>query len=385
MNKKILIVSLVYYPDFVGGAEVSVSELTDRMEGDFDMICLRGNQPKRDKIGKINIYRVGFRTDTKSFLGKLFFNFQKYLFPFLVWLKGFKLHRKNKYNYVWSIMANYSGFGALFLKTTFPKINFLLTLQEGDPIPYIKRRVFLVYPLFKSIFKKADKIHVISNYLKNFAKDMGAKTEPIVIPNGVDIENFSKNFSEDVKIKIRNKLNIEEKDRIIITTSRLEEKNGLEDLIISMSFLEENYKLLILGTGKLEEKLKILTKRYNLTNRVKFVGFIPKEKIPYYFSISHVFVRPSISEGLGNSFLEAMAAGLPVIATPVGGIVDFLFDGETGILVPPKSPYEISRAIKRLEDDKIRSMLIENTKVLIPEKYNWNNIVKKFKELFEII
>lgn len=382
MNKKILIVSLVYYPDFVGGAEVSVSELTDRMEGDFDMICLRGNQSKIDRIGNIKIHRVGFKTNTESFLGRLFFNFQKYFFPFFVWLKGRSLHKKNNYDSIWSIMANYSGFGALFLKKTFPKINFLLTLQEGDPISYIKRRVFFVYPIFKSIFRKADKIHSISNYLKSFAKEMGFKKEVQVIPNGVDIENFKKEVGEETKKKIKEKLNISEKDKVVITTSRLVVKNGLEDLIISMSFLEENYKLLILGTGKLEHKLKTLVERYNLTDRIKFVGFIPKEKIPYYFSVSDIFVRPSISEGLGNSFLEAMAAGLPVIGTPVGGILDFLKDGETGLLTPPKNPYEISRSIKRLEDKDLREKIIKNGKEVVSRKYSWDIISKEMESRF---
>lgn len=386
MAKKTLILSLVYYPEFVGGAEVAVKEITDRgLKGGFDMITLLGSSNKRfEIIGNVRVFRVGFSANNKKLLGKISFNLQKYLFPFMAYFKGASLHKENKYDVFWSIMANYAGFGALFLKLRFKSVKFLLTLQEGDPIKYIKRRVFFVYPLFKMIFKKADHIQTISNYLADFAKSMKGKNIT-VIPNGVDVQNFTKEFTEEEKSKIKEKLNIKNSDVVLITTSRLVLKNGVKDVIKAVSILPLNYKFLILGEGDLRAELETLVGSLSLNERVKFLGFVSHDQIPLYFSVSDVFIRTSLSEGLGNSFLEAMAFGLPVVATPVGGILDFLKDGETGILVKPEDTLSIKEGILRLEDENLKNSIKDDAKELVLNKYNWETISKDFDNLFENI
>ena len=169
---------------------MAIKEITDRLspaEFEFDMVTLAKHEPSFERIGNVNVYRVGpiWLNKTKVF-GKLY----KYLFVFFAFFKARNLHKKNHYDIIWSMMANYAGFAALFFKIFNPGTPFVLSLQEGDPIDYIKRRVRLVYPLFKMIFTKADIIQSISNYLADFGKSMGFKNEPIVIPNGVDIKNF---------------------------------------------------------------------------------------------------------------------------------------------------------------------------------------------------
>jgi glycosyltransferase involved in cell wall biosynthesis len=183
-KKRILIFSTTYFP-FIGGAEVAVKEITNRLGNDFDFdlitLNLDSNQKKQEKIGNVEVYRILFK-------GKC----AKLLFPFIAYRYAVKLHKKNPYDVVWSIMASYAGFSAMFFKKKFPKIPFFLTLQEGDPIPEIKRKVFFVYPWFKQIFTLADHVQAVSNYLGEWSKEMGAK-KISVIPNGVDIKKFNKN------------------------------------------------------------------------------------------------------------------------------------------------------------------------------------------------
>lgn len=386
MAKKTLIISLVYYPEFVGGAEVAVKEITDRSSsGSFDMITLIGDEKERvATLGAVRVFRVGFRLRNNNLLGKALFNFQKYLFPFFVFIKGASLMKENKYDIVWSIMANYAGFGALFLKLRFPSVKLLLTLQEGDPIKYIKRRVFLVYPLFKMIFKKADAIQTISNYLKDFALSMKGKNIKVV-PNGVDINNFTKEFSEEEKSLLKEKLNINTGDVVLVTTSRLVVKNGIKDVISAISLLPEKYKFLIIGEGPLRQDLENLVRGLGLSARVSFIGFLPHKDIPLYFSVSDVFIRTSLSEGLGNSFLEAMAFGLPVVATPVGGIVDFIKDGVTGVLVAPEDKESIKEGILHLENREFLLSIKNQGKDLAVNSYDWNNISKEFDSILKNI
>lgn len=362
-NPAIIIFSTAYLP-FTGGAEVAVKEITDRINNfQFDMVTARldGKLPKFEKIGGVNVHRVGFGVPMLD----------KYLLPFLSCLKAGNLHKKNHYRVLWSIMASYAGFGALFFKILHPQIPFVLTLQEGDAEKHILKRVGVFYRLWKKIFKKADRIQTISNYLADFARRHGAVCPVEVVPNGADVEKFSISGGQISK----SDLNMKENEKIIITTSRLVEKNGVADLIESLRYLDDNVKLLILGAGPLERNLKLKTKNLNLEKRIIFLGHVNHQETAKYLKISDVFIRPSLSEGMGNSFIEAMAAGIPIIGTPVGGIVDFLKDGETGLFCKVRDPKSIAeKAGVLLKNSRLKQRIVSNARKLVFEKYDWNKI-----------
>jgi glycosyltransferase involved in cell wall biosynthesis len=388
-KKRILIFSTTYHP-FVGGAEIAIKEITDRIDDiDFDMVTLRFDKrlPKFERVGNINIYRIGFATDspTMSDLVKFPLKINKLLFPFLVWWKATDLHAEKQYDGIWAMMAAFAGFGAVFFKFTHPKVPYLLTLQEGDPIKQIKKKVHFVYPLFKKIFTKADMIQVISNYLGDWAKDMGGKNV-VVVPNGVDLEEFRSENLEFRK-KISDKI-------VLIHTGRLVEKNAIDDVIKSLNYLPKNIEFLQVGSGPDEEKLKNLAKDLGVENRVKFVEFVPQEELLNYLKNSDIFIRPSLSEGFGNSFVEAMAVGVSVIATQEGGIADFLFDAKrnpeketTGWVVDTKNPKQIAEAVKDILDNPEKTKkVVENAKKMVIGKYDWNIVAKDMREkVFENI
>src|SRR3989344_2309377 len=366
MTKKILIFSVAFRP-FIGGAEIAVEEITKRLTArgfSFDLLTvnLDGRQKRVEMLGSVRVFRIG-----KGTLGK-------FLFPLRAFLAARKLYRENRYDAIWAIMANYAGFAALFFKIFHPAIPFILTLQEGDPIPEIKHKVWFVWPIFKMIFRRAEKVTAISNYLAKWGKEMGAKNVE-VIPNGVDAVKF-----QNPNSKSQTNSNNQKEGKILITTGRLVKKNGVGDIIAALKFLPENMKLLIVGTGELENALKLQVISYKLQNRVQFVGFIPPEKLPEYLWASDIFVRPSLSEGLGNSFLEAMAGGLPIIGTPVGGIPDFLKDGETGLFCEPNNPKSIAEKVKLLlADNSFRQKIVTNAQKLVAEKYDWELVAEQMR------
>ncbi|OHB10866.1 MAG: hypothetical protein A3H60_01935 [Candidatus Zambryskibacteria bacterium RIFCSPLOWO2_02_FULL_44_12b] len=364
INKRILIFSLAYYP-VVGGAEIAVKEITQRIstnEIEWDVITMRFDKThlEQEKIGNCTIYRI---------------NTSKNLYPFKALFLAIKLHKIRSYDATWAIMANWAGFAALFFKFRFPEIPYILTLQEGDPISYIKRKVWFVCPLFKRIFTRANIVQAISNYLADWAKDMGYRGPVEVIPNGVDFGRFSSN----VQHRVLNKNNI-----TLITTSRLVEKNGIQDIISALKFLPKNVKLKILGVGPLESKLKSMATGLP----VEFLGFVPQDDIVRYLHDADIFIRPSLSEGQGISFIEAMAAGLPVIATPVGGIPDFLKDPsnssgqvETGLFCEVNNPKSIAdKVVEYINNPESTSKIVQNARKMVEEKYDWNLIAKRMKE-----
>jgi len=203
-----------------------------------------------------------------------------------------------------------------------------------------------------------------------------------VVPNGVDLEKFKKEKRPDYPVFVSRK---KEGEKVIITTSRLVKKNGIDDLIRSLSLVPTEVKLWILGVGPEENKLKKLAVSLQVDRRIEWFGFVDNTKLFPYLKEAEAFVRPSLSEGLGNSFLEAMAVGLPTVGTPVGGIVDFLHPGETGWLVNVRDPESIASTINFIlnpvNKDEVQSVACQG-KDLVFAHYNWETVTLAMKEIF---
>ena len=143
-------------------------------------------------------------------------------------------------------------------------------------------------------------------------------------------------------------------------------------------------KLQILGSGPEETSLKNLAEELNIADKIEFLGNIDNDKLPEYLSQADIFARPSRSEGLGISFLEAMAMGLPVIAPPVGGIPDFLKDRETGLFVQEEDPADLAEKIKLLlNDENLRNRIAQAGQKLVLENYSWGTIASKMDRIFK--
>jgi glycosyltransferase involved in cell wall biosynthesis len=378
--RKILIFSTAYAP-FWGGAEVAIKEITDRIgDLEFDLITAKFKKglPRSEKVGRVNVYRVGVGLQTLD----------KLLLPFLGAIKALRLNNKNRYKFYWCMMVSFAS-GAAYISNIIKFWNrtpVVLTLQEGDSEEHFgKRWLGLINLSWKLALSRADKLTVISNYLGERARKFGYKGEIYLIPNGVDFEKFdvriTKNEIEERK-KVRNEIGLKEGDIALVTTSRLVLKNGVGDVIDALKSLPKNVKFVIIGSGILENKLKLHALSSKLQARVIFLGFVSHDKLPKYLKACDIFIRPSLSEGMGNSFIEAMAAGLPVIATPVGGIVDFIFDGETGYFCKPNDPNSIAHAVRRVINDTGINKVLNRAAMMINEKYNWELISKKMLESF---
>lgn len=392
--KRILIFSTTYFP-YIGGAEMAIKEITGRIKDvRFDLVTLRfdSDLPAEEKFGNINIHRIGFCKKGASMndLVKYPLMMNKYIFPFKAPKFADKIFKGNNPDMIWSIMASYAGFAGMFYKKSHPDIPMLLTLQEGDPLDFYQKRVRLVSGWYKDIFFKADRIQVISNYLAAYARQMGFAGPVDVVPNGVPMAEFGREYPKEKLDGLKMKLGKEPGDIFLITTSRLVVKNAVDDVIKSLQYLPGNIKFLVLGDGPDKEKLLSLAKELGLEQRVIFLGQIQHERIPLYCRISDIFIRPSLSEGLGNSFLEAMAAGLPVIATDTGGIPDFLSDPfknpekePTGLFCNAGDPQSIAEKIKiYLENKDLKEEIIRNAREMVREKYDWDLIAERMHEVF---
>lgn len=387
--KRVLIFALTYYPKFVGGDGVAVKEITDRISEEemiFDMVTLRldSTQSKFEKFGNVNVYRVGFskKNPTPEELLKFPMYLAKVCFPVSAFIKACFLQRKNKYDLVWGMMA-YAGLPAVLFNFFYSKIPFLLTLQDGDPIEVIvgRTRIKIIMPIFKRIFKIANHVHAISNYLGNFARKMGYNGAISIIANGVDYKKFS-SFDHERVSNILSELNKDENDFWLFTASRLVEKNANDIVIRALERLPVSVKFLIAGIGPDREMLKSLAIELNVEDRVIFLGQISHTDLPNYLRASDAFIRPSRTEGFGNAFVEAMAAETPVIATTAGGIADFLFDNENGLEVRIDSVDDVISKTNLLRGDPVlKEKIVKNAREMVIEKYDWEIITTQMKEL----
>lgn len=388
MNKpKVLIISMAYFPRFVGGAEVALKELTDRLSDEFEfhMVTLRYDSklPRISREGNVLVHRIGPSLPSPSIadLRKPFFRVLKIWFQIAAYLKARSLNRTYQYNIVWGMMAHSAGVPAGLFKRFHSKVFYLLTLQEGDPPEHIERQMRIFGPLFRAAFTRADAVQTLSNFLGDWAKRMGARRVRVV-PNGVDLSRFGKPIAPARRSERRQQMNAKEDEHLLITVSRLVPKNGVDIVIEAMGELPSRVRFAIAGDGPERTQLEVLARTRGVTDRVTFLGEISQKDLPDYLASADSFIRASRSEGQGISFIEAMASGLPTIGTSVGGIPDFLRDQETGFVVLPNNVGAVVSAISRIIEQPIEANRIaEGGLRLVRERYGWELISEEMREI----
>ncbi len=400
--KRILIFSLNYYPRFIGGAEVAIKEITDRIpaeEIEFHVVTLRfdAKLPKVEQIGKTLVHRIGFVANNPGIadLKKFPLHLNKYYFQLAAYFKARELHKKYRYDGTWAMMAHSCAIPAGLFKWSFPDTKYLLTLQEGDPPEAIERMMRPVFGLFRHGFTSADALQTISTFLLRWGERMGFRGKSVVIPNGVDTARFTKAYTAEELAAYQAGLGKHKGDVYLVTTSRLVHKNAIDDVIRALPLLPANVSFIIFGIGPDEDALRKLANDLGVAKRARFMGQIGHEEMPLALKACDIFIRASRSEGMGNSFIEAMAAELPVIATQEGGISDFLFDTKrnpdkqaTGWAVDKDAPEQIAEAVQDILGNADKTQrTVASAKQLALGSYGWDRIAgdmqKLFKEMFE--
>lgn len=395
MKKKILIFSLAYYPKHIGGAEIAIKEITDRLspeQYEFHLVCNRYDStlPRTEQIGNVTVHRIGLtkKEPTMADLRKFPLHLNKICYQWLAFFEAKRLHKKFQFDAIWAMMAHSCGVPAVQFKNAFSNVKYLLTLQEGDPPKMIERKMFFFGILFDQAFRKADVIQVISSFLGKWAKRKGFAGEPILIPNAVDTAHFTQRYGDNELREVRRELRVADTDTLLVTTSRLVHKNAVDDVIRALALLPQTVKFVVFGIGPDEEKLRALARELNLTDRVLFRGQIGHDVMPKYLKACDIFIRPSRSEGMGNSFVEAMAAELPIVATQEGGIADFLFDKKhnpdvaaTGWVVDVDNPEQIKQVVEDILANPEKVAQVTGTaKAMAIEKYDWDLVAKRMNE-----
>jgi len=205
-----------------------------------------------------------------------------------------------------------------------------------------------------------------SEGLKELASRTYLEKEILVVPNGVDTDLFCPTSNQ-------------KKDgQKILSCGRMRRQKGFSYLIEALADLPSKTTLELVGDGPLRKELGALTKRLGLQERVTFTGWLSQEKLIKRYRQADIFVLPSVDEGMPNVLLEAMACGLPVVATNVAGSCELVRPGVNGLLVQPRDKRGLREAIEKVLGDKSRMGKESQARAA---RYSWSKVAQRYLKI----
>lgn len=254
----------------------------------------------------------------------------------------------------------------------------IISVWGSDVFDFPSNR--LTTGLLQFNLERADRILSTSEVMAEETNKYVDKTIHVT-PFGIDIEKFR-------PMEIESPF---PKGSIVIGTIKsLEQKYGVEYLIRAFKLLKDDHpelpvKLLIVGTGTQEGELKHLTKCLELEDDTIFTGMVDHTKVPEYMNMLDIYVAVSTlaSESFGVAILEASACEVPVIVSRVGGLPEVVQEGETGVIINPKSVNELTDAMYYfIENPEMMIKMGKNGRRRVVDNYRWNVCVNKMMEIY---
>jgi glycosyltransferase involved in cell wall biosynthesis len=268
-----------------------------------------------------------------------------------------------------------SGGVAWLLRVLF-RIPYVVSLRGGD-VPGFRPYDFWLYhrlavPLLRVIWHDAGAVVANSQGLKELANGFDSKTKIEVVPNGVDAERFwraDRNWSE----------------ARLLSVGRIVHQKGLDLALAALSGLKDvKWDWHIAGDGPQLTSLRERVNQEHMDQRIRLLGWTSQESLIYEYQNASVFVFPSRHEGMPNAVLEAMASGLPVIATRIAGNDELVLDGETGRLVPPEDPEALRQSLKEmLGDEALRARMGRAARERAVSQYAWSATAQRYIGMLE--
>lgn len=244
--------------------------------------------------------------------------------------------------------------------------------------------------LSRTFARKAECIITPSKKTEKYLKyKCKIKNKPIyIIPTGIDIEPFnSNNFSKEDRDNLKEKLGIKKDEKVILFLGRIGEEKSIDVIMENMPTIFKtikNAKFLIVGDGPSKEPLEEQAKSLNISDKVIFTGKVPWNEVPKYYNLGDVFVNASLTETQGLTFIEAMAAGIPIVAKYAPNLTEFITNNKNGILV--KKNADFSKAIINVLTNKKLSEKLATNGLETAKSYSVQEFGDKLEMLYtEII
>jgi glycosyltransferase involved in cell wall biosynthesis len=353
----------------IGGTERQVANLArgiDSSQFDLHLACLCHTGELLEELETLRVPRPEFR------IGSLYS-------PRTLW-QGIRLAhyvRRNLIQIVHSYGFYPNVFAVPFARLAGASIVVASIRDTGDLLTPMQTR------LQKLVCRFADCVLVNAEAIRESLIEQGYDPSKIVvIRNGIALSNFARG---ERNAALRRDLGFPSSARLVAVFSRLNPMKGVEYFLDAAIILAERFpdvRFLVAGDGGSRKELEDRACRLGLGPRIVFAGF--RSDVRELLSEAAISVLPSLSEGTSNTLLESMAAGIPVIATRVGGNPEVIEDGVSGLLVPPRDSAAIAAAmIRLLEDEDLALRLGQAGMRRVSELFSLSGSVQQTEHLYQ--
>ncbi len=397
-QQKLTILSLQYhcYPDEIGGAWGLTYEINKRLVARrhkvYQITCKSSeNQPSQEVIDGIQYFRVSLR-ESKGIL-PLWNAIRKKVKAILKLETIDLIHIHNPLigflillqPSLWKVPKVYHFHSSWFDEERINSVG-MARISLG-----LRLRLEMIRIMEWVCYRFSRTLLFLSEYSKNRFKDYYSLSNPdlIIIPGGVDLKCFHPLEPEEDNNAIREKLNLEKDVPLILTVRRLEERMGLENLILAIEILLKNnpdkiFQLAMVGKGSLQQRLKDLIAEKKLSDTIRLTGLVPREALPLYFRVADLFVLPTTAiEGFGLVTAEAFASGLPVMGTPVGATKEILAQVDQNLILQGTSPESLAKGMQHfLDNPEYYSQLKPKCRETAERNYSWEKVTDQTEEEF---
>ena len=373
---RILVINSEYPPIGGGAGNASAYISRELIEMDHEVCVMTaryGELPYYEQEQGVRVHRVPAlrrRLDRSGALEQISF-----ILGACLW--GLRICRNYRPDVILAFFGTPSGVVALWFHMLF-KIPYVVSLRGGD-VPGFRPYDFARYhrmiaPLLRIVWQRASAIVANSAGLRKLALAFDDDSDISIVPNGVDISRFAptKRAWEPAHL---------------LFVGRLVHQKGLDLLLNALHDLRElKWELTIVGDGVLRDDLHASVDQFNITERVHFVGWQRDDDLVRHYRRANLFVLPSRHEGMPNVILEAMACGLPVIASNIPGNEELVLYETTGLLVPSEDIASLRSALRVLiQDPEQRKLYGEASHRRVIANYTWRMTAEGYMQIFKQI
>ena len=327
--------------------------------------------PREERSGNLTIHRIPSlrrKQDRSGALEQLIF-----LFTASFWISS--LVSRTRPNATLAFFGAPSGMIAYLLKKVF-KIPYVVSLRGGD-VPGFRPYDFRTYhkvlaPFLEIVWRNSSSVVANSKGLRDLARAFDSRFEIPIIPNGVDLDLYT---SPERSWQ----------PPLLLSVGRLVYQKGFDLGIRALARLKHlDWQWNIAGDGPEMESLKSLAREQGISQRVVFLGWQSRQELIHCYKQSNLFLFPSRHEGMPNAVLEAMASGLPVIASRISGNEELVVHEKTGLLVESENIDSLAAALQSLMKDPSRGQQMGATsRQRVEEFFGWENTAQQYAALLE--
>lgn len=371
---RILIINSEYPPigGGAGNACAHIAQRLARMGHEISVVTSRfGKLPRKEQNEGVTVYRIPalrLKQDRSTAIEQIIFIISASIWT-LSWIP------KSKPHVSLAFFGIPSGAVAWLIGRIY-KIPYVVSLRGGD-VPGFRPYDFNIYhklmsPFLRIIWRDASAVVANSKGLRDLAQKFDSRFEISVIPNGANVKTFNRENREWTPARL-------------LSVGRLVHQKGFDLAMHALAGLQDvQWQWKIVGDGPLMHMLKSLADELGILDRITFTGWQSQEQLMGHYERANLFVFPSRHEGMPNAVLEAMATGLPVIASHIAGNEELVVDGVTGLLVPPENIAPLRDALQRtISDPSLRERMGKASRQRVEESYTWDNTTRQYALLLE--